>query len=136
MQEGRQLHRGLGNRQVQLIAIGGTIGTATFVSISYGLVAGGPGSLLLAFIIYSGMVSLANNCMAEMAVFHPVSGSFIRMAGHWVDPAFGFLAGWNFFIYIGMNIPFEVTAVHIVLRFWRDDIPVEAVITTCIVLYL
>lgn len=43
-----QLQRHLGNRQVQLIAIGGSIGTATFVSIANGLVKGGPGSLLIA----------------------------------------------------------------------------------------
>lgn len=82
-----QLQRHLGNRQVQLIAIGGSIGTATFVSIANGLVKGGPGSLLLAYTIYSCMLGLVNNAMAEMASFMPVTGGFIRMAGHWVDPA-------------------------------------------------
>lgn len=82
-----QLQRHLGNRQVQLIAIGGSIGTATFVSISNGLVKGGPGSLFLAYTIYSCMLGLVNNSMAEMASFMPVTGGFIRMAGHWVDPA-------------------------------------------------
>ena len=82
-----QLQRHLGNRQVQLIAIGGSIGTATFVSIANGLVKGGPGSLLLAYTIYSCMLGLVNNSMAEMASFMPVTGGFIRMAGHWVDPA-------------------------------------------------
>jgi len=81
-----QLQRHLGNRQVQLIAIGGSIGTATFISIANGL-KGGPGSLLLAYTIYSCMLGLVNNAMAEMASFMPVTGGFIRMAGHWVDPA-------------------------------------------------
>ena len=94
-----QLQRHLVNRQVQLIAIGGSIGTATFVSIANGLVKGGPGSLLLAYTIYSCMLGLVNNSMAEMASFMPVTGGFIRMAGHWVDPAMGFWAGWNFFLY-------------------------------------
>jgi amino acid transporter len=82
-----QLQRHLGNRQVQLIAIGGSIGTATFVSIANGLVKGGPGSLFLAYTLYSCMLGLVNNSMAEMASFMPVTGGFIRMAGHWVDPA-------------------------------------------------
>lgn len=82
-----QLQRHLGNRQVQMIAIGGSIGTATFVSIANGLVKGGPGSLFLAYTIYSCMLGLVNNSMAEMASFMPVTGGFIRMAGHWVDPA-------------------------------------------------
>lgn len=94
-----QLQRHLGNRQVQLIAIGGSLGTATFVSISNGLVKGGPGSLFLAYTIYSCMLGLVNNSMAEMASFMPITGGFIRMTGHWVDPAMGFWAGWNFFLY-------------------------------------
>tara|TARA_R110002003_G_scaffold236_9_gene17150 strand:+ start:4251 stop:4649 length:399 start_codon:yes stop_codon:yes gene_type:complete len=80
-----QLQRHLGNRQVQLIAIGGSIGTATFVSIANGLVKGGPGSLFLAYTIYTCMLGLVNNSMAEMACYMPISGGFIRMAGHWVD---------------------------------------------------
>lgn len=131
-----QLKRHLGNRQIQLIAIGGSIGTATFVSITSGLTKGGPGSLFLAYTIYSCMMGLVNNCMAEMAVFMPVSGAFIRMAGKWVDESFGFWAGWNFFLYEVLLIPFEITALNLVLTFWRDDIPVEAVVAACIVIYL
>ncbi|CAM1509729.1 Fc.00g000640.m01.CDS01 [Cosmosporella sp. VM-42] len=129
------LQRHLGNRQIQLIAIGGSIGTATFVSIGTGLVKGGPGSLLLAYTLYSCVLGLVNNCMAEMAVFMPVTGAFIRMAGRWVDESFGFMAGWNFFIYEAVLIPFEISALNLVLTFWRDDIPVAAVVAGCIVLY-
>lgn len=131
-----QLQRHLGNRQVQLIAIGGSIGTATFVSIANGLVKGGPGSLFLAYTLYTCMLGLVNNSMAEMAAFMPVSGGFIRMAGHWVDEAMGFWVGWNFFIYEAILIPFEISALNLVLTFWSDDIPVAAVVAACIVLYL
>lgn len=84
----------------------------------------------------------------------PVSGGFLRLAGEWVDEAFGFMAGWNFFIYealLSMNpvssasrdhvltssppVPFEITALITVLSFWRDDIPAAAVIAACIVCY-
>ncbi|KAJ5223006.1 amino acid permease/ SLC12A domain-containing protein [Penicillium citrinum] len=111
-----QLKRHLGNRQIQLIAIGGSIGTATFVSITAGLTKGGPGSLFLAYTIYSCMMGLVNNCIAEMAVFMPVTGAFIRMAGKWVDESFGFWAGWNFFLYEASLIPFEISALHLVLN--------------------
>lgn len=130
-----QLQRRLNNRQIQLIAIGGSIGTALFVSIGSGLMHGGPASLLLAYTFYSCLLGLVNNCMAEMATLHPVSGGFIRMAGHWVDDAFGFMAGWNFFFYEALLIPFEITALNLVLTYWRDDIPVAAVCAACIVLY-
>jgi amino acid transporter len=130
-----KLQRRLNNRQIQLIAIGGSIGTALFVSIGGGLAKGGPLSLLLAYTFYSCMLALVNNCIAEMATLHPVSGGFIRMAGKWVDDAFGFMAGWNFFFYEALLIPFEITALNLVLSFWRDDIPTAAVCAGCIVLY-
>lgn len=129
------LHRKLANRQIQLIAIGGSIGTALFVSIGSGLYRGGPGSLFIAYLLYSCNLGLVNNCMAEMATLHPVSGGFIRMAGKWVDEALGFTVGWNFFLYEALLIPFEITALNLVLSFWRDDIPAAAVISVCIVLY-
>ena len=129
------LQRRLGNRQIQLIAIGGSIGTAVFVSIGTGLLAGGPGSLLIAYAVYSCFLGLVNNGMAEMTVLHPVSGGFIRMAGKWVDEAFGFAAGWNFFFYEALLIPFEITALHLVLTFWSDHIPVAAICAAVIVCY-
>ncbi|KAF3763287.1 hypothetical protein M406DRAFT_261482 [Cryphonectria parasitica EP155] len=129
------LQRHLGNRQIQMIAIGGSIGTALFVSIGNGLLDGGPGSLLIAYALYCGLLALVNNCMAEMAVFMPISGSFIRFAGKWVDEAFGFMSGWNFYLYEAAMIPFEISAINLILTFWRDDIPVAAVCAACVVLY-
>lgn len=85
------LHRRLSNRQIQFIAIGGSIGTALFVSIAWGLFEGGPGSLFLGFLIYACMLALVNSCMAEMCIFMPVSGGFVRQSGKWVDEAFGYL---------------------------------------------
>ncbi|RYP88192.1 hypothetical protein DL769_000290 [Monosporascus sp. CRB-8-3] len=131
-----QVQRHLSYRQVQLIAIGGSIGTANFITIGAGLLKGGPANLLLAYTSYACVMSLVNNSIAEMSVFMPVSAAFIRMAGRWVDPAFGFLAGWNFFIYEAINIPFEISAIATILKYWREDIPVEAVVAACVVLYL
>jgi amino acid transporter len=90
------LQRHLGNRQIQLIAIGGSIGTALFVSIGSGLHHGGPGSLFIAFTVQSIFLAMVNNCLAEMTTAFPVSGGFIRLAGKWVDDALGFMVGWNF----------------------------------------
>lgn len=69
------LKRNLGNRQIQMIAIGGSIGTALFVSIGNGLITGGPGSLFIAYTLYSIILAMVNSSMAEMAVFMPISGT-------------------------------------------------------------
>jgi yeast amino acid transporter len=91
-----QLQRHLNNRQIQLIAIGGSIGTALFVSIGSGLYNGGAGSLFIAYAIESIVLAMVNNSVAEMSTAYPVSGGFIRLAGKWVDDALGFMCGWNF----------------------------------------
>lgn len=130
-----QLQRHLGNRQIQLIAIGGSIGTALFVSIGTGLARGGPGSLFIAYAVYGCFLGMVNNGMAEMCVYMPVSSSFLRMAGKWVDESFGFMAGWNFFLYESFLIPFEISALNLVITFWTDKVPVAAICVICIVLY-
>ncbi|OJK02255.1 hypothetical protein ASPACDRAFT_24798 [Aspergillus aculeatus ATCC 16872] len=109
------LQRRLNNRQTQLLAIGGSIGTALFISIGNGLAAGGPGSLLVAYTLYALVIGCINNCVAEMTVLQPVSGGFIRLAGKWVDDALGFMVGWNFFFYEALMIPYEITAINLVL---------------------
>ncbi|KAL4878469.1 amino acid permease/ SLC12A domain-containing protein [Aspergillus karnatakaensis] len=129
------LHRRLNNRHIQLITIGGGIGTAIFVSIGSALSKGGPGSLFLAYTIYCCFLAMVNNCLTEMSIYMPVSGGFIRLAGKWVDDAWGFMAGWNFFLYEALLIPFEITAITITLGFWRDDIHPAAVCGACIALY-
>jgi amino acid transporter len=130
-----ELQRHLGNRQIQLIAIGGSIGTALFVSIGGALNKAGPASLFMAYTFYALVMAMVNNSIAEMSIYMPVSGGFVRLAGHWVDEALGFTAGWNFFLYEALLIPFEITALHTVLGFWRDDIPIWAVALAVIVLY-
>ena len=92
------LQRHLANRQIQLIAIGGSIGTALFVSIGTGLYHGGAANLLIAYTIQSCVLAMVNNCVAEMSTAYPVSGGFIRLAGKWVDDALGFMVGWNFLL--------------------------------------
>ena len=133
------LHRRLNNRQIQLIAIGGSVGTALFISIGGGLAAGGPGSLFIAYLLYSCVLGLVNNCIAEMSTLMPVSGGFIRLAGLWVDEAFGFMAGWNFFLYEALLIPFEITAINLVLSFWNENVknpgPTAGICAACIIAY-
>lgn len=48
----------------------------------------------------------------------------------------GFWVGWNFFLYEAFLIPFEISALNLVLTYWSDKIPVAAVVGVCIVLYL
>lgn len=75
------LRRSLSARQVQMIAIGGTIGTGLFLGTGKSLHTGGPGSMLIAYAIVGGIVFVTMLCLGEMAAFIPVAGSFCTYVG-------------------------------------------------------
>ena len=76
-----RLKRALSARQVQMIAIGGTIGTGLFLGTGKSLATGGPASILIAYAIVGGIVFVTMLSLGEMAAFIPVAGSFCTFAG-------------------------------------------------------
>ncbi|KAK0619933.1 amino acid permease/ SLC12A domain-containing protein [Immersiella caudata] len=132
---GDQTHRKLKSRHIQLIGIGGTIGTALYVQIGRGLMNGGPASLFMAFTIWCTFILAVTLCMAEMVTYLPISSPFIRFAGRYVDDAMGFAAGWNFFVFEAAMVPFEITACNVIIHYWTDIIPTAAMIVIIMGLY-
>ena len=88
----------------------------------------------------SGTISILRHFrllgMAEMVTFLPLSSPFIRLAGRFVDDAFGVAAGYNFFVSQIAQIPFEIVACNIIINYWTDAIPVGAIVAIVIVLYM
>ncbi|PGH02133.1 hypothetical protein GX51_04837 [Blastomyces parvus] len=130
-----QTHRKLKARHIQLIGIGGTIGTALFVQIGKGLMNGGPGSLFLAFTLWSTFILAVTISMAEMVTFLPISSPFIRFAGRYVDEAFGVATGYNFFVFEAAMVPFEIVACNVIIHYWSDAVPAAGIITIVLVIY-
>ncbi|KAJ7022572.1 general amino acid permease AGP2 [Mycena alexandri] len=128
-------HRTLKGRHIQLISIGGTIGTVLFVQIGSALPIGGPASLLVAILLWSTVVLAINNCLAEMVTWIPISSPYVRFADRFVDEAMGVCSGINLFFGIGLGIPYELTAFNLMLNFWTDRIPVVSVNFFMIVAY-
>jgi AAT family amino acid transporter len=64
-----QLARRLSARQVQMIAIGGTIGTGLFLGTGKSLATGGPASMLIAYFIVGGIVFVTMLSLGEMATY-------------------------------------------------------------------
>ncbi|GMF06367.1 unnamed protein product [[Candida] boidinii] len=56
-----------------------------------------------------------------MVSYLPISSPFVRIADRAVDPAFGFMAGWNFWVLESSLVPFEITLVNSLLHYWGDD---------------
>lgn len=130
-QEKNHTHRSLESRHINLIAIGGSIGTGLFITIgSSGLVSAGPLGLLLAYFFWTTIILMLTVSVAEMVCYLPVDSPFLTMAGRVVDPAFECAASVNFWLMQSLYIPFEITAVNGMIHFWRDDY--SPAITLCI----
>lgn len=116
------LARVLKGRHLQMIAIGGSIGTGLFVASGKALSDGGPASLLIAFGLVGVMLYCTVQALGEMAVLFPVSGSFSAYSTRFLDPAWGFAMGWNYALQWLVVLPLEIIAASITINFWDDGI--------------
>lgn len=116
------LHRGLKNRHIQMIALGGAIGTGLFYGSAQTIQLVGP-AITLSYIIGGLVIFMIMRMLGEMAVEEPVSGSFSYYAYKYWGEFAGFLSGWNYwFNYIIVSMA-ELTAVGIYINYWWPDIP-------------
>ena len=113
--------RGLSPRHVQLMAIGGSIGTGLFVGIGGKLSQSGPLSLVLGYLLWGLLfVWPCNLVVAEMCAYLPVRGSIFELASRFVDPALGFAMGWTYFYAGVMLVCVEYSAIATVMGYWSD----------------
>lgn len=73
-----------------MTAVGGSIGTGLFVGSGGALSQGGPGALLIDFLIIGFMVLMTCQAIGEMSILYLVSGGFYALAVRMLDPAWGF----------------------------------------------
>jgi amino acid transporter len=119
--------RGLKSRHVQLIALGGCIGTGLFVGSGAILSNSGPASLLIAYIIMSFVIWTIMNCLGEMTTYLPLAGASPPMYIHrFADESTAFAAGWNYWYAYAFLVPSEITAAAIVIEYWTDVVPTAA----------
>ncbi len=127
------LERKLKNRHIQLIALGGTIGTGLFLGSAGIIELAGPG-VLLGYTIGGLLIFFIMRFLGEMLVEEPSAGSFSYFANRYVGRFAGFLSGWNcvaLYVLVGM---LELTAVGKFIQFWWPDIPVWVTAAVCFVL--
>ncbi|KAL5332583.1 amino acid permease/ SLC12A domain-containing protein [Aspergillus crustosus] len=118
-----QTKRGLSSRHVQLMAIGGSIGTGLFVGIGSYMRDSGPLSVVLGYLVY-GLTFIwpCYLCVGEMCAYLPIRGSIFELAARYVDPAFAFAMGWVYFYAGVMLVCVEYSAVATIMQFWTTDV--------------
>lgn len=115
--------RQLKARHMTMIAIGGSIGTGLFLASGATIQSAGPGGALAAYACIGIMVYFLMTSLGEMATYMPVSGSFSTYATRFVDPAFGFALGWNYWFNWAVTLAVEIAAAAIIMKFWLPDVP-------------
>ncbi|KAI9063004.1 amino acid permease [Trametes sanguinea] len=127
------LKRQLKNRHIAMISIGGVIGTGLFLGTATSLQSGGPIGLLLGYaavgsVCYSVMISLG-----EMVAYLPLPGGHIKLAERFVDPAFSFTMGWNYWYNWTIILPAELSAAAVLINYWNKSVNNAVWITICLV---
>jgi amino acid permease len=113
-----ELHRGIGSRQLGMIAIGGAIGTGLFFASGSAISQAGPGGAMLAYAIMGVAVYCMMQSLGEMATQLPIRGSFETYAERFVDPSLGFAVGWNYWFSWAITLAAELVAGSLIVKFW------------------
>ena len=124
-QHGDELKRGLKNRHIQLIALGGAVGTGLFLGSASVIQSAGPG-IILGYAIAGFIAFLIMRQLGEMVVAEPVAGSLSHFAYKYWGGFAGFASGWNYWVLYVLVAMAELTAVGKYIQFWYPEIPTWA----------
>ncbi|ESK87568.1 amino acid transporter [Moniliophthora roreri MCA 2997] len=116
-----KLVRQLKNRHMAMISIGGVIGTGLFVGTAGALRNGGPIGLLLGYIVVGSICWGVMISLGEMVSYLPIPGGHVKLAERFVDPAFSFAMGWNYWYNLTIAFPSEVSAAAILIEYWTNS---------------
>ena len=116
------LHRGLSQRHVQMIALGGAIGVGLFYGSATTIKLAGP-AITLSYLIGGIFIFFIMRALGEMAVAEPISGSFSAYAYKYISPFAGFFTGWTYwFMWVVAGMA-EITALGVYVNYWFPGVP-------------
>lgn len=121
--EKEDLKRDLSARHIQMIAMGGAIGTGLFYGASWAIKTAGP-AILLVYLLAAGAIYFVMRALGEMAVEEPVSGSYVSYANRYIHRFAGFLNGWNAFIFLLATSAAELNALGHYAQYWFPHLPI------------
>ena len=119
--ENQELARNLKSRHIQLMAIGGTIGTGLFLGAGQSIHLAGP-SILLAYLMAGGMCFMLMRALGELLMSDLSQHSFIDFIKKYLGDSWGFVTGWTYWICWAALAMAEVTAVGTYIRFWLPNV--------------
>ncbi|HEY3985987.1 L-asparagine permease [Cedecea sp.] len=117
-------HQAMGNRHVQMIAIGGAIGTGLFLGAGARLQAAGP-ALALIYLVCGIFSFFILRALGELVIHRPSSGSFVSYTREFLGEKAAYVCGWMYFVNWAMTGIVDITAVALYMHYWGafGDVP-------------
>ncbi len=117
-------HKSMGRRHIQMIAIGGSIGTGLFLGTGARLQMAGP-ALALVYLICGVFSFFILRALGELVLHRPTSGSFVSYAREFLGEKASYVAGWMYFLNWAMTGIVDITAVALYMHYWGtfSDVP-------------
>lgn len=109
------MNRGLKNRHLQLISLGGIIGSGYFLGTGYVLEKAGPAAIL-SYLLGGAIVLCVMLCLAELAVAEPIAGSFVTYARKYIGSTWACGVGWTYWMTWVSYVPSEMIAAGIIMN--------------------
>ncbi|MFK4826123.1 amino acid permease [Paenochrobactrum sp. BZR 588] len=121
-EEDHGYHKALKPRQIQMIAMGGAIGTGLFLGAGGRLAQAGP-SLVFVYALCGFFAFLVLRALGELIMHRPSSGSFVSYAREFYGEKMAFVAGWMYWLNWAMTSIADVTAVALYMNFFKHYVP-------------
>ncbi|MGI5467380.1 amino acid permease [Streptomyces sp. CA-132043] len=121
--EKENLKRDLKSRHIQMIAIGGTIGTGLFYGSGWAVETAGP-AVILTYVVAAVAIYFIMRALGEMSVEEPVSGAYISYSNRYIHRFAGFLNGWNAFVFLLATSAAELNSLGRFAQYWFPDLPI------------
>lgn len=115
--------KGLKNRHLTMIAIGGSIGTGLFLGASGRMEIAGP-SLAFVYIICGIFAFLVVRALGELVMYRPSSGAFVSYAREFMGERGAYTVGWLYFLNWSTTVIADITAVALYMHFWAAFVPI------------
>ncbi len=113
-----RLSQKLETRHLNMIALGGSIGTGIFLASGYTVSIAGPGGALLGYAIMAVIVYFLMMSLGEMSTYQPHSGTFCKYSADYVGPSFGFAMSYNYWFNWAITLAVEISAAVMFTQFW------------------
>jgi len=113
-----ELSQKLKPRHLNMIAIGGSIGTGIFLASGYSIAVGGPGGALVAYALMAIIVYFLMTSLGEMSAYRPTAGTFCEYSTLYVGKSFGFAMGYTYWLNWAITIAAEISAAAMITSYW------------------